>query len=74
MVARNRTTLTIAHRLSTVVDADEILVLEGGRVVERGNHWNLLARGGIYAGMWAAQSEQEEGARAERAIAANAAE
>jgi ABC-type transport system involved in Fe-S cluster assembly fused permease/ATPase subunit len=69
-VARNRTTLTIAHRLSTVVDADEILVLEAGRVVERGSHWNLLARGGIYAGMWAAQSEQEEGARAERAIAA----
>jgi ABC-type transport system involved in Fe-S cluster assembly fused permease/ATPase subunit len=73
-VARNRTTLTIAHRLSTVVDADEILVLEGGRVVERGSHWNLLASGGIYAGMWAAQSEQEEGARAERAIAASAAE
>jgi ATP-binding cassette subfamily B protein len=73
-IARNRTTLTIAHRLSTVVDADEILVLEGGRVVERGSHWNLLARGGIYAGMWAAQSEQEEGARAERAIAASAAE
>ena len=72
-VARNRTTLTIAHRLSTVVDADEILVLEGGRVVERGSHWNLLANGGIYAGMWAAQSEQEEGARAERAIAASAA-
>jgi ABC-type transport system involved in Fe-S cluster assembly fused permease/ATPase subunit len=72
-VTRNRTTLTIAHRLSTVVDADEILVLEGGRVVERGSHWNLLAQGGIYAGMWAAQSEQEEGARAERAIAASAA-
>ncbi len=73
-VARNRTTLTIAHRLSTVVDADEILVLEGGRVVERGSHWNLLARNGIYARMWAAQSEQEEGARAERAITTNAAE
>jgi ABC-type transport system involved in Fe-S cluster assembly fused permease/ATPase subunit len=74
-VARNRTTLTIAHRLSTVVDADEILVLEDGRVVERGSHWNLLARSTIYAGMWAAQSEQEEGARAERAIiAASAAE
>jgi ATP-binding cassette, subfamily B, heavy metal transporter len=73
-VARNRTTLTIAHRLSTVVDADEILVLEDGRVAERGSHWNLLARGGIYAGMWAAQSEQEEGARAERAIAASAVE
>jgi ATP-binding cassette, subfamily B, heavy metal transporter len=73
-VARNRTTLTIAHRLSTVVDADEILVLEDGRVVERGSHWNLLARGGIYAGMWAAQSEQEEGARAEAALAAHVAE
>ncbi len=73
-VARNRTTLTIAHRLSTVVEADEILVLEDGRVAERGSHWNLLALGGIYAGMWAAQSEQEEGARAEQAIAANAAE
>jgi ATP-binding cassette subfamily B protein len=69
-VARDRTTLTIAHRLSTVVDADEILVLEDGQVVERGSHWNLLAQGGIYAGMWAAQAEQEEGARAERAIAA----
>jgi ATP-binding cassette subfamily B protein len=71
-VARNRTTLTIAHRLSTVVDADEILVLEDGRVAERGSHWNLLAQGGIYAGMWAAQSEQEDGARAERAIAEQA--
>jgi ATP-binding cassette subfamily B protein len=73
-VARNRTTLTIAHRLSTVVDADEILVLEHGQVVERGSHWNLLARGGIYAGMWAAQAEQEEGARAEQAIAAKQAD
>ncbi|MBW4023162.1 MAG: ABC transporter ATP-binding protein/permease [Proteobacteria bacterium] len=68
-VARNRTTLTIAHRLSTVVDADEILVLNDGQVVERGSHWNLLARGGIYAGMWAAQAEQDEGARAEQAVA-----
>jgi ABC-type transport system involved in Fe-S cluster assembly fused permease/ATPase subunit len=71
-VARDRTTLTIAHRLSTVVDADEILVLEDGRVAERGSHWNLLARGGIYAGMWAAQAEQAEGAQAERAIAQRA--
>ncbi len=73
-VARNRTTLTIAHRLSTVTNADEILVLEDGRVAERGSHWNLLARGGIYARMWAAQAEQEDGARAEMAIAASVAE
>jgi ABC-type transport system involved in Fe-S cluster assembly fused permease/ATPase subunit len=70
-VARDRTTLTIAHRLSTVVDADEILVLDDGRVVERGSHWNLLACGGIYAGMWTAQAEQEDGARAERTISTN---
>lgn len=67
-IARDRTTLTIAHRLSTVVDADEIIVLEAGRVAERGSHWNLLSRGGIYARMWAAQAEQEEGAEAERAL------
>jgi ATP-binding cassette subfamily B protein len=66
-IARDRTTLTIAHRLSTVVDADEIIVLERGQIAERGSHWNLLARGGIYAKMWAAQAEQEEGAAAERA-------
>ena len=54
-VSRDRTTLVIAHRLSTVVEADEILVLEAGRVVERGRHEALLARGGIYAQMWARQ-------------------
>ncbi|WP_406566047.1 ABCB family ABC transporter ATP-binding protein/permease [Acidisoma silvae] len=69
-IAQDRTTLTIAHRLSTVVDADEILVLEHGQVAERGSHWNLLAHGGIYAKMWAAQAEQEEGAAAERAVSA----
>jgi len=58
-VARNRTTLTIAHRLSTVVDADEILVLVDGRVAERGTHGELLARDEIYAHMWALQAEQE---------------
>ncbi|HLJ05977.1 MAG TPA: ABC transporter ATP-binding protein/permease [Acetobacteraceae bacterium] len=58
-VARHRTTLVIAHRLSTVVDADEIIVLSDGRVAERGRHAALLARGGLYARMWALQAEQE---------------
>jgi ABC-type transport system involved in Fe-S cluster assembly fused permease/ATPase subunit len=52
-----RTTLIIAHRLSTVVDADQILVLEHGRVVEQGRHHQLLARRGSYAQMWARQQE-----------------
>ena len=59
-VAANRTTLVIAHRLSTVVDADEILVLADGRVVERGAHAGLLAQGGVYADMWQLQAETEE--------------
>ena len=58
-VARDRTTLVIAHRLSTVVDADEIIVLADGRVAERGRHAALLARDGLYARMWALQAEQE---------------
>jgi ATP-binding cassette subfamily B protein len=58
-VARHRTTLVIAHRLSTVVDADEIIVLRDGRVAERGHHAALLARGGIYARMWSLQAEEE---------------
>jgi len=53
--ARNKTSLVIAHRLSTVVDAHEILVLEHGHIVERGTHAELVARGGVYAGMWALQ-------------------
>jgi ABC-type transport system involved in Fe-S cluster assembly fused permease/ATPase subunit len=56
-VARGRTTLVIAHRLSTVVDAEEIVVLEGGRVVERGRHGELIARGAVYADMWRRQQE-----------------
>ena len=59
-VAANRTTLVIAHRLSTVVDADEILVLQEGRVAERGTHASLLSQGGLYARMWALQAEQGE--------------
>jgi len=56
-VAAGHTTLAIAHRLSTVVDADQILVIEAGRIVERGDHRELLARGGVYAAMWARQQE-----------------
>jgi len=58
-VSSGRTTLIIAHRLSTVVDADEIIVLEEGRISERGNHALLLARKGRYAAMWARQQETE---------------
>ena len=56
-VARGRTTLVIAHRLSTVMDADQILVLDHGRIVERGTHDELLAAQGEYARMWALQRE-----------------
>jgi ATP-binding cassette subfamily B protein len=54
-LSSGRTTLIIAHRLSTVVDADQILVLEHGRVVEHGRHQQLLAHNGSYAQMWARQ-------------------
>ena len=56
-VSKGRTTLIIAHRLSTVVHADEILVLDKGVIVERGTHEALLARGGLYAGLWSRQRE-----------------
>jgi len=58
--ARNRTALVIAHRLSTVVDAHQILVMEDGRIVERGSHAELVARGGRYAEMWQLQQSSSE--------------
>ncbi|WP_300709743.1 ABC transporter ATP-binding protein/permease [Limnohabitans sp.] len=58
-VSQNKTTLVIAHRLSTVVDAHEILVMEAGRIIERGNHAALLALQGRYASMWALQQSGE---------------
>jgi ATP-binding cassette, subfamily B, heavy metal transporter len=58
--AVGRTTLIIAHRLSTVMNADEILVLDAGRIVERGAHRTLLERGGLYSQMWALQQQEHE--------------
>ena len=57
---KNRTTLVIAHRLSTVVHADMILVLENGEIVERGVHSELLELDGLYASMWSRQREADE--------------
>ena len=59
-VSQDRTTLVIAHRLSTVIDADEIIVLEAGQIVERGRHRQLLANKGVYATMWNRQREAEQ--------------
>jgi len=57
-VAKNRTTLVIAHRLSTVMDADQILVMGSGRIVERGSHAELVAADGQYAQMWRLQQTE----------------
>ena len=70
-VSANRTTLVIAHRLSTVVEADEIIVLQEGRIAERSTHGALIAKGGLYAEMWRRQSEAV--AMAEAAARAQAA-
>ena len=70
-ISAGRTTLVIAHRLSTVMDADQILVLSQGRIVERGTHAQLLEAKGEYARMWALQQEQAEAQQVlERATAA----
>lgn len=52
-----RTSICIAHRLSTVMDADEILVLENGKIVDRGRHAELLPKGGLYAKLWQTQNK-----------------
>jgi ATP-binding cassette subfamily B protein len=59
-VAQRRTTLVIAHRLSTVVDADEIIVLRDGQIAERGTHADLLTHGGLYAHMWTLQASERD--------------
>jgi ATP-binding cassette, subfamily B, heavy metal transporter len=70
-IQEGRTTLVIAHRLSTVMDADEILVIDAGRIVERGSHADLLAARGRYAQMWQLQQEGiDEGASPAREVAA----
>ncbi len=60
LVAQSRTSLVIAHRLSTVVHADNIIVLDHGEIVEQGTHLELLAKGGLYASLWARQREADE--------------
>jgi ATP-binding cassette subfamily B protein len=78
-VSQGRTTLVIAHRLSTVINADEILVLDQGRVVERGDHTSLLARSGVYAALWNRQRQADAAREAlkraedERTLIANTA-
>ncbi|HEX4193371.1 MAG TPA: ABC transporter ATP-binding protein/permease [Stellaceae bacterium] len=68
-VAQNRTTLMIAHRLSTVIHADEILVIDDGTIIERGNHAQLIAHNGMYTAMWRRQQEADQRAAELAAVA-----
>lgn len=59
-VCANRTTIIVAHRLSTIIHADEILVVKDGEIVDRGTHQELIGQAGVYADMWKAQSKERE--------------
>ena len=71
-IAQGRTTLVVAHRLSTVVNADQILVMDHGRIVERGTHRELLTQHGLYAQMWALQQRERGHSEASDALPASA--